>query len=147
MNFNQNLYDTKNCGVIYTHILILVSFISVINQLEAQIFLFYNTFISCLYMVRAHMLFIRRSKLHYTASGIITPIGGRFLHETATYRCGWLGWYPCGRLKPATRIPPQPARTKRQHTSKKEHTTNVLIQLKSRRPLMMDVLMSETCRA
>ena len=26
---------------------------------------------------------IRRSKLHYTASGIITPIGGR----TATYRC------------------------------------------------------------
>jgi len=40
-------------------------------------------FISCLYMFRAHVLIIRRSKLHYTASGIITPIGGR----TATYRC------------------------------------------------------------
>ena len=28
--------------------------------------------ISCLYMFRAHVLIIRRSKLHYTASGIIT---------------------------------------------------------------------------
>ena len=26
-------------------------------------------------MCRAHVLVIRRSKLHYTASGIITPIG------------------------------------------------------------------------
>jgi len=28
-----------------------------------------------MYMFRAHMLIIRRSKLYYTASGIITPIG------------------------------------------------------------------------
>jgi len=33
------------------------------------------SFISCLYMFRAHVLIIRRSKLYYTASGIITPIG------------------------------------------------------------------------
>jgi len=33
------------------------------------------SFISCLYMFRAHVLIIGRSKLHYTASGIITPIG------------------------------------------------------------------------
>ena len=33
------------------------------------------SFISCLYMFRAHVLIIRRSKLHYTASGIITPMG------------------------------------------------------------------------
>jgi len=26
------------------------------------------------------VLIIRRSKLHYTASGIITPVGGRLLH-------------------------------------------------------------------
>jgi len=38
------------------------------------------SFISCLYMFRAHVLIIRRSKLHYTASGIITPIGGRLVH-------------------------------------------------------------------
>jgi len=58
--------------------------------------MFYNKFISCLYMFRAHILIIRRSKLHYTASGIITPIGSRLVytpvlsqpvHETATYRC------------------------------------------------------------
>jgi len=28
-------------------------------------------------MFRAHVLIIRRSKLYYTASGILTPIGGR----------------------------------------------------------------------
>ena len=48
--------------------------ISVFNQTDAQN-LFHKSFISCLYMFRAHMLIIRRSKLHYTASGIITLIG------------------------------------------------------------------------
>ena len=43
--------------------------------------LFYNKFISCLYMFRAHVLIIRRSKLHYTASGIIIPIGGHLVHR------------------------------------------------------------------
>jgi len=33
------------------------------------------------------VLIIRRSKLHYTASGFITPIDGRRMHETAIYRC------------------------------------------------------------
>jgi len=37
-------------------------------------------------MFRAHVLIIRRSKLHYTASSIITPIGGRLMHETVTYK-------------------------------------------------------------
>ena len=45
------------------------------------------SFISCLYMFRAHVLIIRRSKLHYTASGVITTIGGSLVHATATYRC------------------------------------------------------------
>ena len=31
-----------------------------------------------------HVLIARRSKLYYTASGIITPIGGRPVHGTAT---------------------------------------------------------------
>ena len=30
---------------------------------------------SYLYMFRAHVLIVRRSKLYYTDSGIITPIG------------------------------------------------------------------------
>ena len=50
-------------------------------------FLFYVKFISCLYMFRTHVLIISRSKLHYTASGIITRIGGRLVHKTATYTC------------------------------------------------------------
>ena len=37
-------------------------------------------------MFRAHMLIIRRSKLHYTASGIIIPIGGRLVHR-CTFLC------------------------------------------------------------
>jgi len=52
--------------------------ISVINQHDTNFFfLFYNKISSCLYMFRAHVLIIRRSKLLYTASVIITPIGGR----------------------------------------------------------------------
>ena len=34
-----------------------------------------------------HVLIARRSKLYYTVSGIITPIGGRPVHGTVTYRC------------------------------------------------------------
>ena len=75
-------------------------FISVINQLDAQNFCFTISLFhastcfkhmcsssggqicitqplvsSHLYMFRAHVLIMRRSNLHYTASGIITPIG------------------------------------------------------------------------
>jgi len=57
-----------------------ILFILVINQLDVQN-LFYNKFISWLYMFRAHVLTIRRSKLYYRASGIITPIGGRPVHR------------------------------------------------------------------
>ena len=38
-------------------------------------------------MFRAHVLIVRRAKLYYTVSGIITPIGGRPVHGTATYSC------------------------------------------------------------
>jgi len=49
-----------------------MSFISVFNQLDAQKF-FHNKFYFMPLLV-SHVLIIRRSKLHYTASGIITPI-------------------------------------------------------------------------
>ena len=57
-----------------------------INQLDALNFIM-SLLNSCLYMFRAHVLIVRRSKLYYTASGIITPIGGRPVHGMATYRC------------------------------------------------------------
>ena len=37
-------------------------------------------------------------------------------------------WQAEAVLQPATRIPPQPATPKRQHTSKHEHTLNVVMQ-------------------
>ena len=37
-------------------------------------------------MFRAHVFIVRRAKLYYKVSGIITPIGGRPVHGTATYR-------------------------------------------------------------
>ena len=52
----------------------------VINQLNAQN-LFYDKFIIRLDMFRALCVIIRRSKLYYTASGIITPVGGRPVHR------------------------------------------------------------------
>jgi len=60
-------------------------FISVFNQLDSQ-----NLFHNKIYFMPLHVLSTcahhQRSKLHYTASGIITPIGGRLVHETTTYR-------------------------------------------------------------
>ena len=40
-----------------------------------------------------------------------------------------------------------PTTPKHQHTSNQEHTTNVVIQQNSRKLLVMDILISETCRA
>ena len=68
-----------------------------INQLDAQKFCFTISLFHAS-TVRAHILIIRRSKLHYTASGIITPIAGHLVHrlirvlsqpvhETATFWC------------------------------------------------------------
>ena len=57
-----------------------------INQIDALNFC--NEFISCLYMFRAHVLIVRRSKFYYTASGIITPIGGRPVHRSVNLCTG-----------------------------------------------------------
>ena len=55
-------------------------FFLVINQLGAQNFCFTISLFRSLYMFRAHVLIIT-SKLHYTASGIIKPIGGRLVRN------------------------------------------------------------------
>ena len=51
-----------------------------INQLDAQ-----NCFTVSLFHASTcfehHVLIVRRSELYYTASGIITPIGGRPVHR------------------------------------------------------------------
>jgi len=59
---------------------------------------FYNQFISCLYIFQAHVLIIRRLKLYYTASGIITPICGRPVHRLKEDWC--TGRPPIGVMTP-----------------------------------------------
>ena len=78
--FDDEISTSKPLDVLLTA-LHLMTFISVINQIDAKNFCFTINFISCLYMFRAHVLIIRRSKLHYTAAGIITAIGGRLVHS------------------------------------------------------------------
>ena len=53
--------------------------------------LFYNKFIISLYMFRPICGHHRRSKLYYTASGIITTVGGRPVRT---------GWPPTGVMIP-----------------------------------------------
>jgi len=57
-------------------------FISVINQLGAQNFCFTISLFHASTCFDHHVLIIRRSKLYYTSSGIITPV-----HGMATYSC------------------------------------------------------------
>jgi len=49
--------------------------------------LFYNKFIKRLYMFRALLAHHQDVKIVYKAAGIITPVGGRPVHQTATYGC------------------------------------------------------------
>jgi len=46
-----------------------------------HIFLFYNKCINACTCFDHYVLIIRRSELYYTASGIITPVGGRPVHR------------------------------------------------------------------
>ena len=50
-------------------------FISVINQLDAQNFCFTISVFHASTCFEHYVLIIMRSKLYYTASGIITPMG------------------------------------------------------------------------
>ena len=55
--------------------------ISVINQLDAQNFCFTISLFHASTCFEHYVPIITRSKLYYTASGIITPIGGRLMHR------------------------------------------------------------------
>jgi len=55
-------------------------FISVINQIDTQNFCFTVSLFHASTCFEHKVLIISGSKLHYTASGIITPIGGRLVH-------------------------------------------------------------------
>ena len=67
-------------------LIVLLSSILVINQLNAKI-LFYNKFSIWLYMFRALCAHHQEAKLYYAASGIITPVGGRPVHRSSLNLC------------------------------------------------------------
>jgi len=62
--------------------------------------------------------------------------------------CGWVGVVSMLQVSACITdtTPTQPHRNSNTHRSK-NNTTNVIIQQNSRKPLMMDILMSETCWA
>ena len=59
--------------------------------------LLYNKFIIRLYMFEHYVLIIRRSKLYYTASGIVTHVGGRPVHRLREDNCVFIPVSPSSR--------------------------------------------------
>jgi len=57
-----------------------LSIILVLNQLNAQIHFFIISLLYASTCFEHYVLIIRRSKLYYTASGIITTVGGHPVH-------------------------------------------------------------------
>ena len=90
----QEISNTASCletdfYIFYVLLAVQLIFILVINQLDIQNFCFTISLFHVSTCFEHHVLIIRRSKLCYAASGIITPIGGRPVHRTATYRVWW----------------------------------------------------------
>ena len=85
------------------------------------------------------VLIVRRSKLYYIASGIIIPIGGLPVHRLRENFLPFIFLHQTHTTKhhkfTLTLNPP----------SLQNKTTDVVIQQHSRKFLMMDILISETC--
>ena len=80
----------------------------------------------------SHLLFL----FHFLYAQQISDI------NISIIRSLWLSCWICFSLQ--HRYHSNPTTPKHQHTSKQEHTTNVVIQQNSRKLLMMDILISET---
>jgi len=61
-------------------------FISVINQFDAQNFCFTISLFHASTCFEHHVLIIGWSKLYYTASGVITPVGGKTVDYYIEYK-------------------------------------------------------------
>ena len=58
-----------------------LNIILVINQPNAQILVFIISLLYASTCFEHYVLIIRRSKMYYTVSGIVTPVGGRPVHR------------------------------------------------------------------
>jgi len=70
----------------YVLLIVHLSIILVINQLDAQN-LFLISLLNASTCFEHYVLIIRRSKLYYTASGIVTSVGGRPVHRLREDLC------------------------------------------------------------
>ena len=64
-----------------------LSIILAINQLNAKNLFFIISLLYASTYFEHYVLIIRKSKLYYTASGIITPVGGRPVHRLRADLC------------------------------------------------------------
>jgi len=114
----------------------------------------------CRYLFTAKSLYMFRVSQH-PSSGVLNTVAatsdtGHNTGTAASLQRGpigprWRDWYPCCRLRHncasacnTDTTPTQPHRISNTHRTK-NNTTNVVIQQNSRKLLMMDILMSETC--
>ena len=86
------LTHSKTLGGAYFDVLLTVhlSIILVLNQLNAQKTCFIISLLYASTCFEHYVLIIKRSKLYYTAYGIITPVDVMIpdaVHGKATYRC------------------------------------------------------------
>jgi len=65
----------------YVLLTVHLGIILVINQLDVQNFCFTISLFHASTCFEQHVLIIRRSQLHFTASCIVTPIGGLPVHR------------------------------------------------------------------
>ena len=88
---SEDRHATSETRVMYFFYVLLTVhlsiFILVINQFDAQNFCFTISLFHASTCFEHHVLVIRRSKLYYTASGIITSTGGHPVHGMATCKC------------------------------------------------------------
>jgi len=89
---------------------------------------------------------------HFLCAQHVSDINISIIRSLRLFCFGAVGleWYPCCRLQPSAcntdTTPTQPHRNSNTHRTK-NNTTNVVIQQNSRKLLMMDILMSDTCWA
>ena len=79
-SFKAGIFTTR----FFFYVLLTVhlsKFILVINQLDAQNFCFTISLFHTSTLFRAPCAHHQEVKLYYTASGIVTPIGGRLVHR------------------------------------------------------------------
>ena len=107
----------------------------IIDQLDVTCY--FISLLMCSHVSDINISIIRSLRLFCWTTTLVVLFLVRCVLE---FRCGWVG------VVSVLQAPIQPHQNSNTHRTK-NNTTNVVIQQNSRKLLMMDILMSETCRA